>query len=76
VAFRFLQFWKEDRASKLLLENLATGMQVRGFLSEALVMRQLKHDNMVTVEDADYTEEDRSFVVMEYRRYLHALPRP
>jgi hypothetical protein len=28
------------------------------------------------VEDADYTEEDRSFVVMEYRRYLHALPRP
>jgi serine/threonine protein kinase len=76
VAFRFLQFWKEDRASKLLLENLATGMQVRGFLSEALVMRQLKHDNMVTVEDADYTEEDRSFVVMEYRRHLHALPRP
>ena len=38
----------------------------QAFLAEALVMRQFQHPNIVRVEDADFTEDDKPFVVMEY----------
>jgi serine/threonine-protein kinase len=58
--------WNEDKALKIMLNPEQAGIQVKAFLSEAMVMRQLKHPNVVAVEDADYTEDRRPFVVMEY----------
>jgi serine/threonine protein kinase/formylglycine-generating enzyme required for sulfatase activity len=59
--------WNEEKAIKLLLDvDSGEGRQSGGFLSEALVMRQLQHPNIVRVEDADFTEDDKLFVVMEY----------
>ncbi|HKA00467.1 MAG TPA: serine/threonine-protein kinase, partial [Candidatus Solibacter sp.] len=58
--------WNEDKALKIMLNTGEGGLQIKAFLSEAMVMRQFKHDHIVAVEDADYTEDDRPFVVMEY----------
>src|SRR5580698_9257991 len=58
--------WNEDKAIKLLLDVAAgPGKQSENFLSEALIMRQFQHPNIVRVEDADFTEDDKLFVVME-----------
>ena len=59
--------WNEDVAIKLLLGVSAdAGKQSASFLSEALVMRQFRHPNIVRVEDVDFTEDDKLFIVMEY----------
>jgi serine/threonine-protein kinase len=59
--------WNEDAAIKLLLGVGAdAGKQSASFLSEALVMRQFRHPNIVRVEDVDFTEDDKLFIVMEY----------
>src|SRR5271154_986002 len=39
---------------------------VKRFRNEAIVARQLKHPNAVRIDDFDYTEDDRPFIVMEY----------
>ncbi len=58
--------WNEDKAIKLLLDvGAGSGKQSESFLSEALIMRQFQHPNIVRVEDADFTEDDKLFVVME-----------
>jgi eukaryotic-like serine/threonine-protein kinase len=59
--------WNEDKAIKLLLDvGAGSGKQSESFLSEALIMRQFQHPNIVRVEDADFTEDDKLFVVMEF----------
>ncbi len=58
--------WNEDKAIKLLLDvGAGARKQSESFLSEALIMRQFQHPNVVRVEDADFTEDDKLFVVME-----------
>jgi eukaryotic-like serine/threonine-protein kinase len=39
---------------------------VKRFRNEAVVARQLKHPNAVRIDDFDYTEDERPFIVMEY----------
>jgi len=39
---------------------------VKRFRNEAIVARQLKHPNAVRIDDFDYTEDDRPFIVMEF----------
>ncbi|HXC94350.1 MAG TPA: TonB family protein [Edaphobacter sp.] len=39
---------------------------VKRFRNEAIVARQLKHPNAVRIDDFDYTEDERPFIVMEY----------
>lgn len=39
---------------------------VKRFRNEAVVARQLKHPNAVRIDDFDYTEDGRPFIVMEY----------
>jgi serine/threonine-protein kinase len=39
---------------------------VKRFRNEAIVARQLKHPNAVRIDDFDYTEDGRPFIVMEY----------
>ncbi|MGD0437469.1 MAG: serine/threonine-protein kinase, partial [Bryobacteraceae bacterium] len=59
--------WNEDKALKVLLTAGSEGRPgLQALLAEALVMRQLQHPHIVRVEDADYTEDDQAFVVMEY----------
>jgi formylglycine-generating enzyme required for sulfatase activity len=59
--------WNEEKALKVLLAAGAAAQQgIKGLMAEALVMRQLQHPHIVRVEDADYTEDDQPFVVMEY----------
>jgi len=59
--------WNEERAIKVLAAESPVGQQgLKSLLAEAQVMRQLQHPNIVRVEDADYTEDDQLFVVMEY----------
>ncbi len=59
--------WNEEKAIKLLLDvSAAGGKPSQSLLSEALLLRQLEHPNIVRVEDADFTEDDQLFVVMEY----------
>lgn len=59
--------WHEEKALKVLLNAGSEGRPgLQALLAEALVMRQLQHPNIVRVEDADYTEDDQAFVVMEY----------
>jgi len=59
--------WNEDRAIKLLLDVHPRAQQRSGsILAEALVLRQLQHPNIVRVEDADVTDDDQLFIVMEY----------
>jgi len=59
--------WNEQKALKVLASEGAGAQQgLKGLLAEALVMRQLQHPHIVRVEDADYTEDDQPFVVMEY----------
>src|ERR1700733_10340325 len=58
--------WHEDKAIKLLLDvGGGTRKPAESFLSEALIMRQFQHPNIVRVDDADFTEDDKLFVVME-----------
>jgi eukaryotic-like serine/threonine-protein kinase len=57
---------------------------VKRFRNEAVVARQLKHPNAVRIDDFDYTEDNRPFIVMEYVegsslyevRKLHSGPWP
>src|ERR1700684_4502914 len=59
--------WNEEKAIKLLLDvGGGARKQSESFLSEALIMRQFQHPNVVRVEDADFTEDDKLFVVMEF----------
>jgi serine/threonine-protein kinase len=59
--------WNEEKALKVLVAAGAAAQQgLKGLMAEALVMRQLQHPHIVRVEDADYTEDDQPFVVMEY----------
>jgi hypothetical protein len=59
--------WNEEKALKVLIAEGGGAQQgLKGLLAEALVMRQLQHPHIVRVEDADYTEDDQPFVVMEY----------
>ena len=59
--------WNEEKALKVLVASGAAAQQgLKGLMAEALVMRQLQHPHIVRVEDADYTEDDQPFVVMEY----------
>jgi len=59
--------WREEKALKVLVAAGAASEQgLKGLMAEALVMRQLQHPHIVRVEDADYTEDDQPFVVMEY----------
>jgi formylglycine-generating enzyme required for sulfatase activity/predicted Ser/Thr protein kinase len=58
--------WNEEKALKVLVAAGAAQQGLKGLMAEALVMRQLQHPNIVRVEDADYTEDDQPFVVMEY----------
>lgn len=59
--------WNEDKAIKLLLDvSASAGKPSQSLLSEALLLRQLEHPNIVRVDDADFTEDDKLFVVMEY----------
>ena len=39
---------------------------VKRFRNEAIIARQLKHPNAVRIDDFDYTEDQRPFIVMEY----------
>ncbi len=39
---------------------------VKRFRNEAVVARQLKHPNAVRIDDFDYAEDGRPFIVMEY----------
>jgi len=39
---------------------------VKRFRNEAIVARQLKHPNAVRIDDFDYTDDGRPFIVMEY----------
>ena len=59
--------WNEEKALKVLLAPVPGEQQgLKRLMAEALVMRQLQHPHIVRVEDADYTEDDQLFVVMEY----------
>jgi len=59
--------WNEEKALKVLAPGGAGTQQgLKGLMAEALVMRQLQHPHIVRVEDADYTEDDQPFVVMEF----------
>jgi len=50
----------------LVAAGAAAQQGLKGLMAEALLMRQLQHPHIVRVEDADYTEDDQPFVVMEY----------
>ena len=39
---------------------------IKRFRNEAVVARQLKHPNAVRIDDFDYTDDGRPFIVMEY----------
>jgi len=59
--------WNEEKALKVLTAAGEGAQQgLRSLMAEAQIMRQLHHPNIVRVEDADYTEDDQPFVVMEY----------
>ena len=59
--------WNEEKALKVLVaEGAAVQHGLKSLMAEALVMRHLEHPNIVRVEDADYTEDDQAFIVMEY----------
>jgi serine/threonine-protein kinase len=58
--------WNEEKALKVVVAAGAAQQGLKGLMAEALVMRQLQHPHIVRVEDADYTEDDQPFVVMEY----------
>jgi formylglycine-generating enzyme required for sulfatase activity len=59
--------WNEEKALKVLVASGSEGQPgLKSLMAEALVMRQLQHPHIVRVEDADYTEDDQPFVVMEY----------
>jgi serine/threonine-protein kinase len=59
--------WNEEKALKVLVASVSEGQPgLKSLMAEALVMRQLQHPHIVRVEDADYTEDDQPFVVMEY----------
>lgn len=45
---------------------LADAAFLKRFRNEAVVARQLKHANAVRIDDFDYTEDGRPFIVMEY----------
>ena len=59
--------WNEEKALKVVVaEGSAVQQALKGLMAEALVMRHLQHPHIVRVEDADFTEDDQLFVVMEY----------
>ncbi|MFQ5926497.1 MAG: serine/threonine-protein kinase, partial [Terriglobia bacterium] len=59
--------FREECAIKVINREYAGEESfVQRFLSEVLVTRQLRHPNIVRVEDADETEDGQPFAVMEY----------
>jgi len=62
---RHLTF-NERCAIKIVKDSIAGDAAfLRRFQTEAIVTRRLRHPNAVRVEDFDYTEDDRPFIVME-----------
>jgi serine/threonine-protein kinase len=58
--------WKEEKAIKVLNDSMESSADARrNFLAEAQILRKLVHENVVTVEDVDYTDDSRLFIVME-----------
>jgi TonB family protein len=45
---------------------MADPLFIKRFRNEAVVARQLKHPNAVRIDDFDYTEDGRPFIVMEF----------
>ncbi len=39
---------------------------VRRFRNEGVIARQLRHPNAVRIDDFDYTDDGRPFIVMEF----------
>ena len=58
--------WNEPRAIKVILQVDREAVLVKTFLAEAWILRQLKHANVVQIEDVDYDDDDRLFIAMEY----------
>lgn len=53
-------------AIKIVNENIAGNANfLKRFQTEAVVTRKLRHPNAVRVDDFDYTEDGRPFIVME-----------
>lgn len=53
-------------AIKIVNDNIAGNANfLRRFQTEAIVTRKLRHPNAVRVDDFDYTEDGRPFIVME-----------
>jgi serine/threonine protein kinase len=62
---RHLTF-NEFCAIKIVNDDIAKDANfLQRFRTEAIVMRKLQHANAVSVEDFDYTEDGRPFIVME-----------
>lgn len=59
--------FNEVRALKMVSAELAENPDfLERFRTEAVIMRRLQHPNAVRVEDMDWTEDNRPFLVMEY----------
>ena len=62
---RHLAF-NEIRAIKVVNQRLADENFLKRFKGEAIITRKLQHPNAVRVDDFDFTEDGRPFIVMEY----------
>ena len=62
---RHLAF-NEIRAIKVVNQRLADEAFLKRFKGEAIITRKLQHPNAVRVDDFDFTEDGRPFIVMEY----------
>ncbi len=55
------------RAMKLIVSGIAYDAQARArFAREAFVMAQISHPNAVIIHDAELTDQDLAYIVMEY----------
>ena len=61
------QLFGEIRALKIVNDALAHNDEfLRRFLGEAVVMRKLRHPNIISIDDVDTYDDGRPFIVMEY----------
>jgi len=61
------RFFHEIQALKVVRpEFMGDSTFLKRFRNEAIVARQLNHPNAVTILDFDYTDDGRSFIVMEF----------
>lgn len=56
----------QNAAVKIINPVLAQTESLQGLRNEVLVARQLQHVNVVRIDDFDYTEDGRPFIVMEF----------